>query len=152
MRRLVPFADFTSQDRTLGSLMRFQPVDRFQSSLRPCAHSYIIGQVYPTDRASRVHQELSGTRDVLAVLATLRMQDSVLPDHLRARIGEEREAVPFGLAEPLRLRGRIHADRYNLNTPVMKLAQVLLETPQLGVAERSPISAIENQHDRARSL
>jgi hypothetical protein len=52
----------------------------------------------------------------------------------------------------LRLRRRIHADRHNLNTPIMKLAQVLLETPQLGVAERSPISAIKHQDDRAGGL
>jgi hypothetical protein len=31
----------------------------------------------------------------------------------------------------------------------MELAQVLLETPQLGVAERSPIATIENQYNRA---
>jgi hypothetical protein len=34
----------------------------------------------------------------------------------------------------------------------MELAQVLLETPQLGVAERSPIAAVENQHDCAMAF
>jgi hypothetical protein len=31
----------------------------------------------------------------------------------------------------------------------VKLVQVLLETPQLGVAERSPVPAIENEHKSA---
>jgi hypothetical protein len=34
----------------------------------------------------------------------------------------------------------------------MELAQVLLETPQLGVAERSPIAAVEHQHNRAMAF
>jgi hypothetical protein len=34
----------------------------------------------------------------------------------------------------------------------MELAQVLLETPQLGVAERSPIASIEHQHYRAMAF
>jgi hypothetical protein len=34
----------------------------------------------------------------------------------------------------------------------MELAQVPLETPQLGVAERSPIAAVEDQHNRAMAF
>jgi hypothetical protein len=60
-------------------------------------------------------------------------------------IGEKRKAISPGLAELLGLGGRIHADRDNLDAPVMELAQVLLEPPQLGVAERSPIPSVENQ-------
>jgi|HubBroStandDraft_5_1064220.scaffolds.fasta_scaffold04902_3 hypothetical protein len=80
------------------------------------------------------------------------MQHAVLPDHLGVWIGEEREAISPRLAELLRLGGRIHADRDNLDAPVMELAQVLLEPPQLGVAERSPIAAIEDHHNRAMAL
>jgi len=80
------------------------------------------------------------------------MQHAVLPDHLRVWIGEEREAISSRLAELLRLGRRIHTNRYNLYAPVMELTQVLLETPQLGVAERSPITAVEEQHNRAMAF
>ena len=80
------------------------------------------------------------------------MQDAVQANDFCVRIGEEREAIPPGLAELLRLGGRIHADRDDLDAPVMKLAQVLLKTPQLGVAEWSPIAAVENEHDGAMGL
>jgi hypothetical protein len=41
---------------------------------------------------------------------------------------------------------RINANRDNLHSPRFELAQTLLKTPQLGVTEWSPISAIKNQH------
>ena len=129
-----------------------QPADRCQNCFGPCAHSYVIGQVHPSDRAHGVYYKLSRTSNVLTVFAGLRMQHAVLPDHLRGWIGEEREAISPGLAEFLRLGGRIHADRDNLDAPVMELAQVLFETPQLGVAERSPIAAVEDQHNCAMAF
>ncbi len=52
-----------------------------------------------------------------------------MPDHLGIWIGEKRKAISPGLAKLLRLGGGIHADRNNLDAPVMELAYVLLETP-----------------------
>jgi hypothetical protein len=49
----------------------------------------------------------------------------------------------------LRVGGRIHADGRHFNAALMKFVQALFETPQLGVAERSPVPTIENQHHRA---
>ena len=58
----------------------------------------------------------------------------------------------MGLTELLRLGGRIHADGYDFNATLMKLVQVLLETPQLGVAERSPVASIENEQESTMIL
>lgn len=80
------------------------------------------------------------------------MQHTVLPDHLRVGIGEKREAIPPRLTKLLRFGRRIHTDRDNLDAPGMELIQVLLETPQLGVAEWSPIAAVEDQHNRATTF
>jgi hypothetical protein len=43
---------------------------------------------------------------------------------------------------------RINADGGNMNTARRKFGKAFLETPQLGVAEWSPMSAIKDQ-DRA---
>jgi hypothetical protein len=45
---------------------------------------------------------------------------------------------------------RIDADRGQLDATRFEVAQTLLETPQLGVAEWSPVSAIKNQHRAMR--
>ena len=38
----------------------------------------------------------------------------------------------------------IDADRRDANAACLKLGQALLKTPQLGVTERSPMSAVKN--------
>jgi hypothetical protein len=129
-----------------------QPSDCFQNGFGPRTHSYVISQVHPTDRARGVYQKLGRARDILPVFAGLRVQNAVPANDLCIWIGEEWEAIPSGLAELLRLGWRIHADRDNLDAPVMELAQVLFETPQLGVAERSPIATVENQYNRSMAL
>jgi hypothetical protein len=52
----------------------------------------------------------------------------------------------------LRLVGWIDADGDDFYAPRLEFLDVLLEAPQLGVAERSPIAAIENQQDGAMAL
>ena len=123
-----------------------QPVNRRQNRFRPGPHPDIVRQVLPPDGARGIHQEFRRPRDVSPSFPALRMQHSVLPDRFGFRIGQEREFVPVGLAKFLRLGGRIHADGRHFHAAPLKLAQMLLETPQLGVAERSPVPAIENQH------
>ena len=77
------------------------------------------------------------------------MQHSVLADRVSFRIGEKWKCIASGLAEFLGVGGGIHADRHHFNAALVKLVQVLLEAPQLGVAERSPVAAIEDQHKSA---
>ena len=40
---------------------------------------------------------------------------------------------------------RVHADGRDANAARIEVRKPLLETPQLGVAEQSPVPAIENQ-------
>lgn len=106
-----------------------QSLDCIQNHFRPCAHSQIFGQIHPTDISGGVHQKLSGPGNVSPAFATLRVEYAVPANNFRCWIGEEREAISLGLAELLRLSGRVHANRNNFHTRVMKLAQMLFETP-----------------------
>ena len=106
-----------------------QPVDRVHNVFRPGAHSDVIRQVHPPDRACGVHEELGRTRDVSPILAALRVQNSILADDIRVRIGQEWETIAPGLAQFPRLSRRIHADSDNLDGAVVELAEMLLETP-----------------------
>ena len=80
------------------------------------------------------------------------MEHSVLSDRLTIGIGKKWKRIPSRLAELLGLGRRIHTDSHDFKATLVKLVQVLLETPQLGVAEWSPVSAIENEHKSAMSL
>ena len=46
----------------------------------------------------------------------------------------------------------VHADRYWSYSLALELTQTVLNTPQLGVAERSPIAPVENQKQASRFL
>jgi len=46
---------------------------------------------------------------------------------------------------------RIDADPDDTDAACIEFGKMLLKTPQLGVAKRSPKSAIENQRERLRS-
>ena len=74
------------------------------------------------------------------------MQDIVTANDLGFRIGQEWECVAqfLGLA-PVNLR-LIDADGDDANATRIEFRKPLLKTPQLGVAKRSPKTAIENQH------
>ena len=73
------------------------------------------------------------------------MQKIVVPDHVGVRIGKEREIVTDSLAmAPTHVR-RIDADRDDTNAALVEIAQSLLETPQLGVTQYSPITAVKDQ-------
>ena len=52
---------------------------------------------------------------------------------------------------PLIRLDRIHTDGGQPDPAGVKFGQMALKTPQLGVAKRSPKSAIENQRDRLGS-
>jgi hypothetical protein len=73
------------------------------------------------------------------------MQHIVSADNCRLRIGKQRKFVPELLRLPLVNIRWIDADGDNANATRFELGQPLLKTPQLGVAERSPKTSIENQ-------
>ena len=73
------------------------------------------------------------------------MQDIVSANNLCFRIGQQRKRVSELLRLPLASLWWIDADADNANAARVEFRKPVLETPQLGVAERSPKSAIENQ-------
>ena len=79
------------------------------------------------------------------------MQDIISANSLGVRIGKQWKRIP----ERLRLAAanvrRIDADADYANTLRVEFRKPLLETPQLGVAEWSPKSTIENQHGSFRA-
>lgn len=83
------------------------------------------------------------------MLATARVEHTVAADYLGAGIRKEWESVPPLAAEVPGLLGRIDADRGDLDAAGAKFREALLKTPQLGVAQRSPVAAIEDQQDGA---
>jgi len=76
------------------------------------------------------------------------MQHAVTPNHFSFRIGQQRKRIAELPALALIDFRRIHADADHAKAARVELGKLLLKTPQLGVTERSPKPAIENQ-DRA---
>lgn len=79
------------------------------------------------------------------------MQHIVSANNLRLRIGKQRKRVPELLRLPLVNIRRIDANADDTNAARVEFRKPSLETPQLGVAERSPKTTIENQHDTSRA-
>jgi len=129
-----------------------EPVDRREGRFRAGADTDVVGEVLPSDGAGGVDEEFGGARDVLAVGAGLRVQDSVLTDGLSPGVGENGERIAAGLAEPLGVGGRVDRDADDFDAAAMKVIEALLETPQLGVTERSPVATIENEHQATMDL
>ena len=73
------------------------------------------------------------------------MQNIVTANNLRVRIGKQWKSIPELLRVPLVSIRWIDADADNANTARLEFGKPMLETPQLGVAERSPKTAIEYQ-------
>ena len=74
------------------------------------------------------------------------MQQIVGANHLRIRVREDRKRISHLLREASADFRRINADRGDAQAFGIKIIQPLLETPQLGVAQKSPITAIKNEH------
>jgi len=73
------------------------------------------------------------------------MQDIVPANDFRLRIGKQWKSIPELLRLPLIDIRRINTDADDTNAARVEFRKPMLETPQLGVAERSPKTAIENQ-------
>jgi hypothetical protein len=113
--------------------------------LRPCADAQVLGQIHPANDSRRVDQEFRRARDVMALDAGAWMQHAVASDYFGVGIGKKRKCVTVALAKSPRYIGSVHADRHRTNAQGFELVQIFFDTPQLGVAKRSPIAAIENE-------
>jgi len=76
------------------------------------------------------------------------MQQPVLPNHARPGIAEDDE-LAAGLLVPdkVGIFLIVHADRHQARFRMFEFIGMLRELAQLAYAERSPVSAIEHQHD-----
>ena len=73
------------------------------------------------------------------------MQNIVTANNLRVRIGKQWKSIPELLRVPSVDVRWINTDADNANAARVEFRKPMLETPQLGVAERSPKTAIEYQ-------
>ena len=85
----------------------------------------------------------------MAIFAAFRVQQAIALDNIRRGIRKHRKCVTLRLTQLARVFRRIDADGRDLDVALIELVQVMLETPQLGVAEGSPIASIEDQHNSA---
>ena len=73
------------------------------------------------------------------------MQYVVSANDFRVRIGKQWKSIPELLRVPLIDIRRINTDADDTNAARVEFRKPMLETPQLGVTERSPKTTIENQ-------
>ena len=73
------------------------------------------------------------------------MQYVVSANDLRVRIGKQWKSISELLRVPLINIRWINTDADDTNAASLEFGKPMLETPQLGVAERSPKTAIEYQ-------
>ena len=73
------------------------------------------------------------------------MQDIVPANNLRVRIGKQWKSIPELLRVPSVDIRWINTDADDTNAARVEFRKPMLETPQLGVAERSPKTSIEDQ-------
>jgi len=72
------------------------------------------------------------------------MKQIILPNHLRFGIGEKGKGVAHFPGVPPVSLYRIDANRGNADAAGIEFRQMLLKTPQLGVTQDSPITAVED--------
>ena len=73
------------------------------------------------------------------------MQYVVSANDFRVRIGKQWKSIPELLRVPLIDIRRINTNANDTNAARVEFRKPMLETPQLGVTERSPKATIENQ-------
>jgi hypothetical protein len=73
------------------------------------------------------------------------MNQVVATNRIEIRIGKKRERIARLLTEGAGFFRTVNADGNGTNADGIELIQISLNAPQLGVARRSPIAAVENQ-------
>jgi len=131
-----------------GSLLPL--VKSLQHLLGSRAYGDVFGEIHPADYSARINEKLCRARDIRPFGPGATMQQIVAPNHFRLWIRQE----CIGVAKPLSLAPidfrRVHANRNDVNPARFKFRKPLLETPQLGVAQWSPETAIKNQRNSFR--
>ena len=80
------------------------------------------------------------------------VHEVVTCDRFALLIGKQRKRIACLLREVTQLIRRINTDCDRSNAGLIKSSEILLDAPQLGVADWSPIAAIENYEHAFRRL
>jgi hypothetical protein len=126
-------------------------LEGFQHLFRSRTHSDVFGEIYAANYSALINEKLCRASNVRAFWACAMMQQVVTPNHFRLGIGEKRVGVAKFLSlAPVDFRC-VHTNRDHLNPARFEVRKPLLETPQLGVTQWSPETAVKNQCDSFRS-
>lgn len=111
------------------------------------AHFVAFRQVEPEDFAVRVEQKFRGAGDVRAA-ETAGVQQVIAANDFGFGVGKKWEGVALFFAMLAGDIHGVHADGDNAHAAGGKFVQILLKTPQLGVAVGSPIAAVKDEEKR----
>ena len=125
-------------------------IDDMEHLVGTGADAEVIRQVNPTDHPGRIDQKLRRARNVLSARTTPSVQQVVSANHPGRRIRKKNVGVSLFLAVSPSDCRRVHANGGNAYSSGSKIVESLLETPQLGVAEGSPVAAIKNEYHAVR--
>jgi len=129
-----------------------QALRGFQNLFRPRAHPVIFRQHAPANRSSRIDEKLSRPRDVATIFTLTLVDQIVARNGVEPGVRKKGKGVAGFLAEFARLFRTINADGDGTNAGLVKLGEIFLNAPQLGVAGWSPVAPVENQQDAFRGL
>jgi len=111
------------------------------------ADANVFGEIHPANLSGRVDQKFGGAGNIRAVDACVGVDEVPAADDVIFGVGENRESIAGGLAEMLGLLRSVYTNGDDTNLTRVEIGKVLFETPQLGVAERSPVAAVEDEDD-----
>jgi hypothetical protein len=127
--------------------LKIKLIPRLQDLVSSCPDGGVFGLVYPADGFCGVDENFSRSRNIRSVLSPFLVEQIITLQH---RIIGRQKGV--GYAELRSLAAiyfrRICADSDQPNAAAFKLREALLKTPQLGVAEWSPMSAVKYEQSR----
>ena len=125
-------------------------VKSLQHLLGSRTYGDVFGEIHPADYSARINEKLRRARNIRPFGPGATMQQIVALNHFRLWIRQECIGVAKLLSlAPIDVRW-VHANRDDVNPARFKFRKPLLETPQLGVTQWSPETAIKNQRDGFR--
>ena len=130
----------------------FKQSGSFQNLLWTGTHPIVLRHIHPAHHTIRIQEKFCRPRDILPAGTSTSMQQIVTTNHFSLRIGKKRKRVTGLLHQVARDFRTVNADRDRPNTRLIKTRQFLFNTPQLGVARRSPVTSIKHKQRAFRSL
>ena len=148
---LVLKIDLKSRSRSLPPAL-LQQLRLLQYLLRPCANPLFLSQHHPPHSPTLINQKLRRSRYINTTTTTIRMHQIPTPYHFPFLIRKKRKRVTRILHQLSRLLRTVNTDRDRSHPRLIKTRQIPLNTPQLGVTQRSPVTTIKNQQHTFRLL